>query len=710
MRKSKQTYHDNLDKLLSSSDCNSKTFWKTSKQILNIGQTSTSIPNLHHNSTYAESDLEKAKMLNTYFASQSVVDDTNTQLPPIPHMDHSLESITITTQDVSDVLQHLDITKACGPDSISPRLLKEGCHILAHPYSIIFNRSLEQGYFPSSWKEANVTPIYKKEDKSQPSNYRPISLLSIVGKTMERCVHKHLYNYMVTNQLLTPLQSGFRECDSTTNQLLHTYHTICEAVDKGKEIRAVFCDISKAFDRVWHKGLLYKLRCMGCSNRIVNWFASYLSKRRQRVVINGQSSDWVYILAGVPQGSILGPLLFLIYINDIVKHIGCSIRLFADDTSLYIIVDCPLQSANLLNTDLQTIFDWAAAWLVTFNPLKTLSMIISRKSNPVFHPPLFMNGTLIKNTSYHKHLGQTFSNSGTWDEHVKSISEKSWSRLNLLRALKFRVSRKSLEKMYFAYIRPLLEYSDVVWDNCSLESKKLLDAVHVEAARIATGATKLCSIERLFMELGWELLQTRRNKHKLTTFYKIMHGLAPTYLSDLIPPIVGQSNNYALRNADHIQGFRSNSNLFSDSFFPSTIKAWNSLPNEVREMTSVSAFKNYLNRNKLQSPYYFHAGSRLGQILHARLRMQCSALHADLYRKNIVESPSCQHCGGFESAYHLFFICPAYAATRSYLPDNLHEYSLKDLLYGTEHGTVHENETLFLKIQDFLTKCGRFNP
>ena len=123
-------------------------------------------------------------------------------------------------------------------------------------------------------------------------------------------------------------------------------------------------------------------------------------------------------------------------------------------------------------------------------------------------------------------------------------------------------------------------------------------------------------------------------------------------------------------------------------------------------MTSVSAFKNYLNRNKLQSPYYFHAGSRLGQILHARLRMQCSALHADLYRKNIVESPSFQHCGGCKSAYHLFFICPAYAATRSYLPDNLHEYSLKDLLYGTEHGTVHENETLLLKLQDFLTKSG----
>ena len=142
---------------------------------------------------------------------------------------------------------------------------------------------------------------------------------------------------MVTNHLLTPLQSGFRKGD----QLLHTYHTICEAVDKGKEIRAVFCDISKAFDRVWHKGLLCKLRCMGCSNRIINWFASHLSKHRQSVAINGRSSDWVYTLACVPQGSILCPILFLIYINDIVKQIECSIRMFADGTRLYIVVDCP---------------------------------------------------------------------------------------------------------------------------------------------------------------------------------------------------------------------------------------------------------------------------------------------------------------------------------------------------------------------------------
>ena len=151
---------------------------------------------------------------------------------------------------------------------------------------------------------------------------------------------------------------------------------------------------------------------------------------------------------GVPQGSILGPLLFLIFINDIVKHIGGSIRLFADDTSLYIIVDLPEDAARILNADLQTISQWANAWLVTFNASKTLSMIFSRKSNPVHHPSLFMNGTIIEETTRHKYLGLTFSSTCTWTDHVNTISEKAWTRLNFLRALKFRVSRKSLEKIY----------------------------------------------------------------------------------------------------------------------------------------------------------------------------------------------------------------------------------------------------------------------
>ena len=259
-------------------------------------------------------------MLNEYFSSQTAVDDINKQLPYLPPAQHVLESIGITEQDVNDVLSHLNVTKACGPDLISPRLLKEGTSILAHPFSIVFNRSLRQGYFPLVWKDANLIPIHKKDDKSLPSNFRPISLLSQSSKAMERCAHKHLYNYVVSNQILTPLQSGFVSGDSTTFQLIHTYHHFCQAVDSGKEVRAVFCDISKGFDRVWHRGLLHKLSGIGCSEHILKWFSTYLTGRGERVVLNGQTSHWASILAGVPQGSILGPLLFLIYINDIVTN------------------------------------------------------------------------------------------------------------------------------------------------------------------------------------------------------------------------------------------------------------------------------------------------------------------------------------------------------------------------------------------------------
>ena len=226
LRKSKQEYFENLDRELSSDDCNSKTFWKPSKLIFNNGKTSTSVPPFKCNNIYAENDYDKAEMLNMYFASKSVIDDSNKTLPIPEPVQHTLESITITTQDVLDVFLHLEVSKACGPDLINPRILKEGSHILAHPYAVIFNRSLSLGYFTSFWKEANVTPIFKKDDKSQPSNYRPISLFRIVGKAMERCIHKNLYNYITVNDILTPLQSDVRHGDSTANQLLHTYHTI----------------------------------------------------------------------------------------------------------------------------------------------------------------------------------------------------------------------------------------------------------------------------------------------------------------------------------------------------------------------------------------------------------------------------------------------------------------------------------------------------
>ena len=292
-----------------------------------------------------------------------------------------LSNFVITEAEVKAALLSLTLGKASGPDEINNRVLQALATELSPEFTTLFNQSLQQSDVPDIWKRSHVCPVSKGGDVSSLSNNRPISLLSNIDKTFERIVFKHLYNHFHDNDILTPLQSGFIPGDSTVNQLTFLYDTFCKALDSGKEVRVVFCDISKAFDRVWHAGLIYKLRASGVSGILLKWFENYLQNRYQRVVIPGAKSDWNYIRAGVPQGSILGPLLFLLYINDIVKDIGSNIRLFADDTSLYIIVENPEVAADILNTDLAKVAAWAKTWLVTFNALKTESLLISRKHN-----------------------------------------------------------------------------------------------------------------------------------------------------------------------------------------------------------------------------------------------------------------------------------------------------------------------------------------
>ena len=216
------------------------------------------------------------------------------------------------------------------------------------PLGIIFNNILSTAIYPDMWKLANVTPIFKKGDKQLIKNYRPISLLPICGKMFEKIIFNHLYNHLTTHHLITKNRSGFRPGDSTTNQLIDLVNEIHHAFDNTKSlgVRAIFLDISKAFDKVWHDGLIFKMRQNGVSGRLLKLFQDYLRNRNQRVVLNGFAADYSTIESGVPQGSVLGPLLFLIYINDLEKNIKSNVNFFADDTMLFSIVNDPLISAN----------------------------------------------------------------------------------------------------------------------------------------------------------------------------------------------------------------------------------------------------------------------------------------------------------------------------------------------------------------------------
>ena len=387
--------------------------------------------------------------------------------------------------------------------------------------------------------------MYKKADPQDVSNYRPISLLSVISKVMERIIHKYMFNFYRETDFITPFQSGFIPKDSTVNQLLSLYHSICLALDEGKEIRAVFCDVSKAFDRVWHEGLLFKLHRSRIQGRLFQWLSDYLSDRRQRVVLSGAMSDIVSIKAGVPQGSILGPLLFLVYINDIVSDINSPIRLFADDTTLYIVVDDPQRAADALNSDLDQIQSWANKWLVTFNPMKTESLLFSRKTTQPTHPNIYMNNVQINEVSTHKHLGVVFSKNCSWHEHIVLTMKKAWQRIYIMRSFKFTLDRRSLEIFYFSFIRPVLEYADVVWDNLTQSDEEELEKIQLKAARIISGTTKLVSVSNLYSETCIEPLRVRRKSHRLILFYKMYHSLVPRQ--------VGDRTTYYLRNSSDLR-------------------------------------------------------------------------------------------------------------------------------------------------------------
>ena len=299
--------------------------------------------------------------------------------------------------------------------------------------------------------------------------------------------------------------------------------------------------------------------------------------------------------------------------------------MFADDTALFIAVDNPTTASDILNNDLLKISNWADKWIVTFNPNKTESVLFTRKNIAVHHPRVMMNNQLISEVESHKHLGMYLTKDLSWTPHIEHIKQKAWSRINVMKKMRYRLDRASLETIYFSFIRPILEYGDILFDNCSGSEKYELDKIQHEAARIVTGASKLASIESISIETCWESLSSRRRKHKLTFFYKMLNGLHPNYLCELIPERIGNGSDYNLRNAEDIQGIRSRSNTYYYSFLPSVIREWNSLQNVLKNANSLSEFKNLLNADRTFVPAYYYYGNRQ-QVYHAGLRTNSGPL------------------------------------------------------------------------------------
>ena len=307
---------------------------------------------------------------------------------------------------------------------------------------------------------------------------------------MERVVFKKMYN------LLYKYQPGFIPGHSTSFQLIDIYHHIGQTFDSKQISCMVFCDISKAFDRVWHKGLLFKLKQNGIEGALLEWLSSYFSNRKQYVVLNSSFSEIKYVLAGVPQGSVLGPLLFLIYVNDIVEQLLSLTRLYADDSSLFESASNIRDIEGILNHYLAIICKWAKQWLINFNPNKTVVVLFSLMELGV-PPNLIFDGVPIQFVSNHRHLGITLNEKGKWYDHTEKVLSSASKVIGDIRKLKYKFSYHSLNQIYISYVRPILEYSSTVWDNCTAEQARSLEKLQNEAARIVTGLTRSVSFERV---------------------------------------------------------------------------------------------------------------------------------------------------------------------------------------------------------------------
>ena len=395
---------------------------------------------------------DKANLLNDVFTNENTsLAKESFPFGPSPNQP-TFDLKTVSPKEVACTLKSLPNKYSSGSDEISYRLLKEAGPGLVGPLVSLFNRSLALRQVPDEWREAVVTPIFKggKKDRQNPSNYRPISLTSCVARTMEKVVNAKILKFLQANALLYPQQSGFLPNHSTTTQLCYLSHKWQMGLDKGKSIESIFLDLSKAYDRVSHEGLISKLSCLGFSYSSLEWFSHFISNRQQCVRLNGTDSNWLSPKSGIPQGTVLGPLLFLIYINDLPSHIKNDCSIFADDTTVDTMDHDPRVSCTRITADLDAAAGWAEKWGMLFSAEKSEHLHIGKGSDS----RVTMKGNLIPVVSHHRHLGVIFNNKLSWNDHIKAIHNTCSRMMGVLRRLRRRVDGAAIKAIYIGTIRP----------------------------------------------------------------------------------------------------------------------------------------------------------------------------------------------------------------------------------------------------------------
>lgn len=535
------------------------------------------------------SDVGIAGVLNEYFTSVF----TEESVDAIPETtvrylgEHPLSTITCTEADILDKIGKLKANKSAGPDGYLPRVVKAVSNEIAPHLLKIFNKSLETGTVPDDMHIANVTPIFKKGPKDSPGNYRPISLTSTVGKMLESVIADQIVQHLEDNSLLGNSQHGFRKKRSCLTNLLTFFHHMLSVYDHSGAIDILYLDFKKAFDKVPHKRLLSKVRALGVVDRAADWIEHWLSGRRQRVVVNGECSEWAPVSSGVPQGSVLGPLLFLIYINDLDTGIISKLSKFADDTKLGANAANPTAVA-FLQDDLNRIGEWSEKWQMPFNTDKCAVMHIG------YHNPATnysMLGSDIPSTTLEKDLGVLISSDLKFTRQCLAAEKKAQKVLGYIRR-HFRYRNKDIVlPLYNALVRPVLEYAVQFWSPTLQCDIKRLERVQARATRLIP-AIRFKGYGRRLRDLNLLTLDKRRLRGQLIETFKALRGFNNIDFRQLFELSDNQRNNHGWK----VRAKRFRRRPCGDFMTYRICNVWNRLPAEVVNSPSVDTFKTRLDR------------------------------------------------------------------------------------------------------------------
>lgn len=566
-------------------------WWSTFKSAL-FGVDDGMTPLLKPDGSLTYCPKEKATLFaNVFDEKQS---NEVLTLPQTCHPEAKLTTIAFRSREIERLMLDLDPYGGLGPDGILPIFFIKTAHYLAPKIATVFRKLTREGKFSLFWRSANITAISKLATAgSSPSDYRPISITPILSKIFERLLAKRLNSFAESNNLFPSHQFGFRKGLGTCDAVLTITDKVQKALDSGFEARMVGLDFSAAFDRVNHNALIHKLKQLGIGGPFLNILIEFLTDRKQRVVTDGHHGEWRRMTSGVPQGSVLGPLLFILYTHDMWFGLENQLVAYADDATLIAVIPSPdrrLVVSESLNRDLAKINDWCSLWGMKLNANKTQSMIVSRSRTLYpYHPDLHINNVILTTCQSFKILGVIFDSKFTFEQHVRSVSSGVAQKIGLLRkSYKIFGDLSVLRKCFNAFILPCLEYCSPAWSSAAASHLKLLDS-NVRACKF------------LIPDLKIDLWH-RRLVSSLCMLYKISHNPKHPLNSEL-PNLFQPARTTRYASNANSQAFsvgRCNTSQYMRCFIPATTRLWNELPSCIVESQELQKFKTGANAHFLR--------------------------------------------------------------------------------------------------------------